>query len=314
MDPLLEETAERILKDHTDDPAALWAALDANGLTQLWVSEANGGFGLPASDGFGLVRLAGYHAAPVALVETLLASWFLEQAGMAPLRGAVGILISGWQRDVPFGGDVAHVVKIDGHEVSVFAGNFAGQSTGVGLDPAAPVPSDWGGQIAGGRLVEADPPAFAALVRATQICGALDAALDLSIAFADQREQFGRSLSKFQAIQHLLSEMALECAAASAAVDAAVGRLKPDAPLDRLLVGTAKFRSSLAAGIVSEHAHQIHGAIGYTQEYPLARLTRRLWQWREDFGGEGYWADEIGRAALAGSGPLWPRLTAGVLS
>ena len=78
----------------------------------------------------------------------------------------------------------------------------------------------------------------------------------------------------------------------------------------REAVAIAQSRAGLAASIVGEHAPQIHGAIGYTEEYPLARLTRRLWQWRDDFGGESYWAGELGSAALRERTPLWPRLAA----
>jgi acyl-CoA dehydrogenase len=158
-------------------------------------------------------------------------------------------------------------------------------------------------------MVSASGFLFAALTRAVQICGALEAALTLTIEFAEQRVQFGRSLSAFQAIQHLLAEMGAEAAAASAAADAAVSQVQPGQALDFRSVAAAKLRASLAASIVCEHAHQIHGAIGYTQEYLLARLTRRLWQWRDDFGGESYWAGELGREALSNAGPIWPQLT-----
>jgi len=46
-------------------------------------------------------------------------------------------------------------------------------------------------------------------------------------------------------------------------------------------------------------AHQIHGAIGVTLEYPLARLSRNMWRWSEDFGGQRHWAVAVGRAGLA---------------
>src|SRR3546814_1966798 len=74
-----------------------------------------------------------------------------------------------------------------------------------------------------------------------------------------------------------------------------------------------KYRTGLAAGVLAEHAHPLHGAIGYTGEFGLARLTRRLWQWREDFGGEAFWANELGQGALATPGPLWPQIVDGGL-
>jgi len=57
-------------------------------------------------------------------------------------------------------------------------------------------------------------------------------------------------------------------------------------------------------------AHQVHGAIGVTDEYALHHATLRLWAWREEFGNEAAWAMELGRAiCAAGAGRLWPTLT-----
>ena len=126
----------------------------------------------------------------------------------------------------------------------------------------------------------------------------VEAALDLSLQFTAQREQFGRSLSKFQAIQHMLSEIAGEVSASSAALDAAVEQVGSQGA-ELLSAAAAKARASEAAGIVGAHAHQVHGAIGYTQEYALARLTRRLWRWRDQHGDESHWSAVIGREILS---------------
>jgi acyl-CoA dehydrogenase len=54
----------------------------------------------------------------------------------------------------------------------------------------------------------------------------------------------------------------------------------------------------------------VHGAIGFTQEYKLHHLTRRLWSWRDEAGSDLAWARVLGAGLLAG-GPdgLWPALT-----
>ncbi len=73
----------------------------------------------------------------------------------------------------------------------------------------------------------------------------------------------------------------------------------------------AKIRAGEAAGKVSEIAHQVHGAIGFTHEHSLHHLTRRLWSWRDEFGIESDWSVELGRAVAArGPAALWPLLTA----
>jgi acyl-CoA dehydrogenase len=311
MDATLERTAARILADHRDAPDAAWTALEENGLTRLWVGEAHGGFGMSPAEGFGLARLAGAYALPAPIAETLIGTWLLTEARLEPPPGRTSIFVEGWQRGVPFGDSADHVVHVRDQSLSLLRGPLAGRHHGVGLDPLSDAACGLTGSVvATGGMRHDIALSLAALTRAAQMCGALDAVLALTIGFAEQRIQFGRALTKFQAIQHMLSEMGAEVAAASAALDAVVATADYNAPFDRQAVAVAKFRAGLAAGIVGEHAHQIHGAIGYTEEYPLARLTRRLWQWRDDFGGESYWAGELGSAALRERTPLWPRLGA----
>lgn len=310
MDAMLETTATRILAKHRESPDAAWAALEESGLTRLWVSEAHGGYGMAPAEGFGLARLAGTHALSVPIADTLVATWLLGEAGLESPVGRMSVLIEGWQRGVAFGDGADHVVRVQGRSLTLHRGPIVGSYAAVGEDPLSDAGGLTGAVLATSELRHDIALPLAALTRAAQMCGALEAALSLSIAFAGQRIQFGRALSKFQAIQHLLSEMSAEVAAASAALDAAVATVQPGTPLDLQAVAVAKFRAGLAAGTVCEHAHQIHGAIGYTQEYALARLTRRLWQWREDFGGESHWATELGRVALHNQTPLWPQLTA----
>ncbi|PTN43242.1 acyl-CoA dehydrogenase, partial [Achromobacter xylosoxidans] len=71
---------------------------------------------------------------------------------------------------------------------------------------------------------------------------------------------------------------------------------------DRLRVAVAKARCSEAALVVSELAHAVHGAIGFTEEYDLQLYTRRLHAWRQTAGSEAYWHDVAGEALLAHAG------------
>jgi acyl-CoA dehydrogenase len=74
-------------------------------------------------------------------------------------------------------------------------------------------------------------------------------------------------------------------------------------------VAVAKARAGEAAGKVAEVVHQVHGAMGFTQEHPLHFATRRLWSWRDEFGNEAYWQERIGRLVCArGGDALWPLL------
>ena len=60
-------------------------------------------------------------------------------------------------------------------------------------------------------------------------------------------------------------------------------------------------------------AHQVHGAIGVTDEHALPWFTKRLWAWQDEFGSAREWAALLGRGVVADGGAgLWPRLSASV--
>ncbi len=148
-----------------------------------------------------------------------------------------------------------------------------------------------------------------AFARTAQIAGALDAALRLSVDYANERQQFGRPLGKFQAVQQSLATFACEAAAANcAAVGAAQALDRGDAAFE---IAAAKLRANQAVGVGTRVAHQVHGAIGFTQEYSLHHLTRRLWQWRSDFGHDAYWSGVLGKSVIErGADNFWPDLVA----
>jgi acyl-CoA dehydrogenase len=78
-----------------------------------------------------------------------------------------------------------------------------------------------------------------------------------------------------------------------------------------LEVASAKIRVGEAAGEGAAIAHQVLGALGFTQEHVLHRYTRRLWAWRDDFGSESRWAVKLGELVAArGADALWPMLAA----
>ncbi len=150
-----------------------------------------------------------------------------------------------------------------------------------------------------------------AIVRSLLCAGALERVLDLTIEHVNMREQFGRPLAKFQAVQHALARLASEVAAASAAADHAAAAFARPTSEAEIAVGIARVRIGEAVGTATGLAHQMHGAIGVTEEHSLHRYTTSLWRWRDEFGGHPYWARKVGAAALAaGTAGYWPMVTA----
>ena len=68
--------------------------------------------------------------------------------------------------------------------------------------------------------------------------------------------------------------------------------------------------SAGSSGAGASIATQAHGAIGFTREHRLHLYTTALWTWRDEFGGQVYWAKQLGQAALeAGPDGYWPMVT-----
>ena len=125
------------------------------------------------------------------------------------------------------------------------------------------------------------------LARCLQACGAMQAALDLTMQYVQDRKQFGRALAKFQAVQHELAVAAAESAAATAITDlclAATSRSGLLAPRVQPLLGSASIVMVQAMSCVYRVTHQMHGAIGFTREYSLHQHTLNLLRWREQIG------------------------------
>jgi len=331
-------TKERMAQaDRGPWPAAIWQAVEDAGLAIALVPEAQGGVGLDAASGLRLIRRSGYHTLPVPLAESMIGVALWAQASGEIVQGAVslapcnpsdsvrlehrgdGCALHGTLRRVPWATQVKHillhaggpdganqlVLMPAGHASARPLRNLAGEPRDtlsldgliVPLSAVRPAPA----RCSSGLL------ALGALARAQQLAGAMERALDYALTYAQERKQFGRPIGKFQAIQHLLAEAAGQYAAATAAADLAIDAWDGDDFV--FAVALAKARTGEAAGKVAEVVHQVHGAMGFTQEHPLHFATRRLWSWRDEFGADAYWQERIGRQiCAAGSAALWPRL------
>jgi acyl-CoA dehydrogenase len=167
------------------------------------------------------------------------------------------------------------------------------------------------GQDVPGEPLELDQIAYrhlGAFLRVAQSAGALDAALAMSIDYANTRVQFGKPIGQFQAVQQSLAIFAVEAAAVNiAGQGAALALDKGDALFE---IAAAKLRCNMAIGTGTAIAHQVHGTIGFTQEYGLHILTRALTHWRSEYGNDRYWAGILGGLAVQDGGAgLWTEIT-----
>jgi len=303
-------------------PDDLWQAVEENGLTLPLVPESKGGAGGTWGDALVVVRAAGRHAVPLPLAETIVGSWFLSEAGLEAPSGPLTIApvrLGGTAARVPWGRAAGHVVivtGVEGRPMVALTARGAGEVTldqNLAREPrdtlvfdAAPVVA---AAPAGGRVPANAVWLYGALVRSAQMAGGLDYLLRQASQYATERRQFGKPIGSFQAIQQNLAVLAGHTAAAGTAAAHAFRAADRGDPAFE--IAAAKVRVGEAAGIGASITHQAHGAIGFTYEHALHFVTRRLWSWRAEFGGEGDWAVELGRSvAERGADALWPHLTA----
>jgi len=304
---------------------ALWGAVDEAGYLGVLVDGPEN-----MVEAATILRAAGYHAAPIPLVETMLARFVCAAAQLPVPDGALTIApvepgarlvigggaVSGRAGHIPWGLAASAIVMVGECEVAMVSG------AALSWDAADNLAYESRDHLsAAGARGEIRPLPYGidvalvlrlgALMRAAQMAGAMEAALDLATQYANDRVQFGRPIGKFQAIQQQVAVLAEHAASTVAAVENAARAVAEGRGSATFACMAAKIRAGEAAGKVAEIAHQVHGAIGFTQEYRLHPLTRRLWSWRDEYGNEAYWAREFGRQiAAAGGDGLWPLITA----
>ncbi|QHL91697.1 hypothetical protein GVO57_00135 [Sphingomonas changnyeongensis] len=195
--------------------------------------------------------------------------------------------------------------------------------TGPGLEEAPPVLRALGrraidlpvAEAMAARATAAAPSdsaladqALLAVLAANEIAGGGEALLDMCLAHANTRRQFGRAIGQFQAVQHQLAQLAEQVVLVRVAAEAAC-RAGPLPPVP--LAAMAKTVASAAVPVMTGIAHAVHGAIGITRDFPLHRITGQLHRLRMTAGSESFWAERLGTARLAAAGAGEPGASLG---
>ncbi len=108
-----------------------------------------------------------------------------------------------------------------------------------------------------------------------ELCGLADAAIDMSVEYAKMREQFGRPIGSFQAIQHKLADMKVAVENAKSLVYYAAWALDGAEPDARRAAAMAKAYASECCPTVVADAIQVHGGVGFTWEHDLHLYLKR---------------------------------------
>ncbi|MEV5824690.1 acyl-CoA dehydrogenase family protein [Spirillospora sp. NPDC052242] len=240
----------------------VWAALAEAGLFAVAVPEERGGAGLLPVELVAAMEEVGRAAAPGPYVETLAAAELLPRTGGGGLLAGIAEGATMVTLGVP------HALDADAADVVLGTDGKPRAASGgplTSLDPAR-------------RLfrVNGSPgerPDFGVLMCAAQQIGLGRALLDVSVEYAKTRRQFGRPIGEYQAVKHHLAGAMVELEFARPLLyGAALAYGTPEFGRD---VSAAKVAASDACYGAAKIALQVHGAIGYTDEYDPSLWIRK---------------------------------------
>jgi alkylation response protein AidB-like acyl-CoA dehydrogenase len=131
----------------------------------------------------------------------------------------------------------------------------------------------------GGPILERGLEA-AAVALSAELCGVARRAMEMSVAYARTRQQFGRAIGSYQAVSHRCADMLVQLESARSLTYSAAWALDGAAPQASLAVSMAKAYTSDAARSITASAIQVLGGIGFTWEHDAHLLFRRV-KWGE---------------------------------
>ena len=266
----------------------VWKELASLGVQGLLAPEQSGGSGL---DGLtmGLVLAeCGRYALPLPVVETaavavpLLASAGGDSGVLGSLLDGSGAVTfaTGRSRHAPASSTASHFLIASDADATLYARDE------VEIEPVQSVDRirDLAEITPRGRGVPVAPASaareLAALGSAAVLLGLGRALVDTTVAYVKDRKQFGVPVGSFQAVKHHLADAHLRMEFAAPVVWAASHAAYPGGPggTERVrLISMAKAVASDAASLAARVALQCHGAMGYTDDYPLHMWLKRVW-------------------------------------
>jgi len=304
------------------DPG-VWRQMAELGWTGLMVPEANGGSGLGAAELCALAEELGSALVPEPLIPCAVSALLLAsvESEAATLRGAgaagetlaamlagEAVVMTAWQEAagaldapgtpgaarlfVPMAAGATHLLLPlrEGGRLALFlepAGAMETETTQDGGHFGTVVP-------AGGVRIEADGEGMiaraldlGALGTAAYLLGVMERSFAMTLDYLRTREQFGRRIGSFQALQHRAADLRMQVALTRASVEQAARVYDSGAPAAQraAAVSRAKARAADAAMLVTRQAIQLHGGIGYTDEHDVGLYLRKAMVLAPLFGG-----------------------------
>jgi alkylation response protein AidB-like acyl-CoA dehydrogenase len=347
IDEVLSAHWDPTQRARATDPDQVWTRLVDLGITELIAEPAAGGMGLPLSILVDVVRVTGRHLAPgPVLEEAYVRPWLAAHGGPGARAlgsrlavvdpgasydwrvnlGTVsrtGATLSGTVRGIANAPAATTLLVIaaepaDGAE-SMYAVDVNAPGVQVeaaaGLDPGCAIGTvslagyriDGPPILTGGEKI-ATLRAELTLLVAAELRGIAEATVESSRAYALSRHQFDRPIAAFQAIRHLLADMAAHSIALGNLVELTGAELSELASPGRsTLTGAerveaaaiAKAYAATTALEICEQALQVHGGIGFVEEHPLHRYFKATLRRHGQYGAPAELHQRIGSATLS---------------
>ena len=280
-----------------------WREMCEMGWLGLRIPEDHGGSGLGAREFCGLAEELGASLVPEPLIAAAMAVQLLPLDHLVPVLAGERIVLAAWQEKANsidlIGDTVLRDGKLHGHKVFIpmAAGADAFLVTVPGglalVERDAPGVSleiqqtQDGGNY--GMLVLDNAPAEAIegdaaealehtiMASSAYLFGLMDRAFTMTLDYLKTREQFGRKIGGFQALQHRAVDMQIQISLTRATIATAAEALDkaPTLAQRQAAVSRAKVRASDAAMTVTRACIQLHGGIGYTDAADIGLFLRK---------------------------------------
>ncbi|NOV26545.1 acyl-CoA dehydrogenase [Cupriavidus necator] len=325
MTEMTPELTRELWSTGTGRSDTLWRQLAEQGLTALMVPHEQGGMGLGEVEWAPLAQACGYFALPEPLLDTaLVATGLLRDALDAAPHGSARARCAALLERVASGDAriaVAHPherLVADAHVADAILCAHAGavhllrpdQATltpRTGLDPSrrlfelAWTPAADTELVAAGTVLWEAALNRGALGVAAQQLGLTQRMLDLAIDYSAQRKQFGKPIGAYQAVKHLLADVAIQLEFAKPVLLRAAAALAHGLPHAGLHVSHARVAAARCAWSAARQAIQVHGAMGYTWELDLQIFTKRAWALAGSWGDRAFHKARMGAHILDGA-------------
>ncbi len=319
VNEITPEIIRELWESETGRSDKLWSQLTEMGLVGMTVPEEFGGLGMNELDFVLLAQECGYVALPEPLVHTVLVAVPL-------LRDIGGELAAQWLPKIAAGEakvvvgleenqlvEDAHVADLlllqKGDSFYALTPDQVQLRHNESVDPSRKLYlvtfTEEEATVEAGTEVSKDAALITAalnrgaLASAAQALGLTQRMLDLSVQYTSERQQFGKPIGSFQAVKHLMSNVAVRLEYAKAPVYRAAYALAQGLASASENTSHAKLAACEAANLAAKNCVQVHGAMGYTWEVDLHIFMKKAWALANTWGDSGFHKTRIAQTIFS---------------